>query len=86
MILTDEHFEKNAHIPTEEVKRDLENAERELKGYEDERAAIMQNYNPLRDKLRVYRLDHDISKGREFINELGQILEHRKRSLTPIKH
>lgn len=78
MILTEQQILKNAHIPTDEVERDLENAKRELQGYEDEREAIMRNFNPLRDRLRVIRLDVDISKGREFINELCQILEYRE--------
>jgi hypothetical protein len=38
----------------------------------------MVNYQAVRDKLRVYRLEADISKGHEFIDELNQILKYRQ--------
>jgi hypothetical protein len=78
MKLSNDHMSRIAHIPTSEVEADLRDAERELNGYRVEKDAIESvGINPT-NKVRHYFLSAKCDKGVEFIDELNQILNHRK--------
>lgn len=78
MTLTPQQLEKVSHIPTEEVRQDLREAEIELHGYETEKDAIEKvGVNPS-NKVRHFFLSAKCDKGREFVSELNQILKHRE--------
>lgn len=79
MTLSEQQIANVAHIPTAEVQADLRDAERELHGYEVEKSAIESvGVNPT-NKVRHYFLSAKCDKGREFIDELKQILNHRNK-------
>lgn len=78
MKLTPEKLASVDHIPTAEVEADLIDAQRELAGYETEMHAIESVGINVTNKVRHYFLSAKCDKGREFIDELNQILAHRK--------
>lgn len=78
MTLTPEQLQKVSHIPTAEVEADLLEAERELHGYRHEKRSIEEVGVNMSNKVRHYFLSAKCDKGVEFIDELNQILTHRK--------
>lgn len=77
MKLTPEKLSSVDHIPTHEVESDLLDAQRELNGYETEMQAIESvGINPT-NKVRHYFLSAKVDKGRQFIDELNQLLSYR---------
>ena len=77
MILSSEKLRSLDHIPTTEVEFDLLDARRELNSYLVENDAIESvGVNPT-NRVRHYFLQGKISKGKEFIHELNQILNYR---------
>jgi len=77
MTFTDEQIKKVSHIPTAEVAADLEDAKREINGYEVEMRAIESVGINATNKVRHYFLSAKVDKGRNFVSELSQILNHR---------
>lgn len=78
MNLTPEQLNRVSPIPTEEVEADLLDAQQELNKYETEMRAIEGVGIDPTNKVRHYFLSAKCDKGREFIDELNQILAHRK--------
>lgn len=79
MKLTEEKLNRVAHIPTAEVEQDLAEAKLELDKYEYEKHAIETVGIDPTNRVRHYMLSAKCYKGIEFIDELKQILEHRKK-------
>jgi len=78
MKLSPEKLASVAHIPTHEVKTDLLAAQLELNGYEVEMRAIESVGINMTNKVRHFFLSAKVDKGREFIDELNQILAARQ--------
>jgi len=78
MILPSEKLQSLDHISTAEVEADLLDAQRELSGYELEKQGIELGGVNSTNRVRHYFLQGKIYKGREFIDELNQVLNYRK--------
>jgi excinuclease UvrABC helicase subunit UvrB len=68
--------DRNAHIPTEEIERDIADTEYEIETMQREEAG----YRLVGDKLSVYRADarrDGIKRRQEFIAKLRELLKSR---------
>lgn len=70
------NIEANAHIPTEEIERDIADTQREITDLEDEERILRRN--PIENKVRLYMIGGHISSRRTFIEKLQKIIEARK--------
>jgi len=75
-FLTKDQIHQLNHIPTDEVIKDLEITEKELKDFEDEQSIL--NKNPQQNKVRLYMLGGHILNRKSLISKLKQVLESRK--------
>ena len=75
MKLTKEQIESNNHIPTSEILTDINDTEREIEDFQDEKDVLMRN--PTDNKVRIYMLEGKILKREEFIEKLNCILGYR---------
>ncbi len=75
MKLTKEQIEQNDRIPDSELLVDIDDTEREIKDFQDEKDILMRN--PPENKVRIYMLEGEILKREEFIEKLNQILKYR---------
>jgi len=73
--MSEELIVSNAHIPTSEIEQDIRDTEREIKDMEDELEVLMRN--PPEHKVRIYFLNGGLSKRRNFVARLQEILEYR---------
>lgn len=78
MKLTAEQLAKVAHIPTSEVESDLLEAQAEPAKYQTEKECIEKVGIDPTNKVRHYFLSAKCDKGNMFIDELNQILAHRR--------
>lgn len=69
MALTDEQIEKNAHISTETITKDIYDTIREIQHYREQ---IDLN------KQRIVFAEEQIKSRQEFIEKLREILWHRE--------
>lgn len=76
MEYTLEELRQFDHIPTEEVQKDIEDTEKEIKDLQDEHSILMRN--PQENKLRIYIIEGNINRREEFIEKLNKIIEIRK--------
>lgn len=63
------------HIPTDEIIKDIKDTEKEVTDYEDELEVLMRN--PRENKLRIYMIEGNLLKHREFIIKLNEIKKYR---------
>ena len=75
MKLTKEQIESNNRIPTSEILTDINDTEREIKDFQDEKDILMRS--PTDNKVRIYMLEGKILKREEFIEKLNLILGYR---------
>lgn len=75
--LTKKQIESNSHIPTNEILTDINDTEREIKDFQDEKDILMRN--PVDNKVRIYMLEGRILERQEFIEKLNQIIAYRER-------
>lgn len=77
--MTDEQIEKNNHIPTAEVEKDLQDTEAEIKDFRDELNVL--DRHPQENKVRIYFLTGGIGLRESFCEQMKEILEYRKRKI-----
>lgn len=68
-------FSKVDHIPTDQVRADILDTEKELKDYRDEAEVL--NRNPIQNRLRLYMLSARMSEMKAFIEKLEKLLHYR---------
>jgi hypothetical protein len=78
-MMTQEEMESLSHIPTDTVRADLQETEREIKDKEDERAVLIRN--PIENKVRIYMLEGGISSRKVFVEKLTALLKYRESKL-----
>ena len=66
----------NDHIPTSEVLQDINDTQKEIDNYRDEKEVLMRN--PQSNRLRIYMIDGQISQREQFINQLNEIIKERQ--------
>ena len=66
----------NDSITTSEIKQDIEDTQKEIDGYQDEKDVLMRNSQ--QNKVRIYMLEGRISHRESFIKQLNKIIEERK--------
>ena len=66
----------NDSITTSEIKQDIEDTQKEIDGYQDEKDVLMRNSQ--QNKVRIYMLEGRISHRESFIKQLNKNIEERK--------
>lgn len=65
----------NSHIPTEEIKQDILDTQKEINDYKDEKEILMRN--PSENRVKIYFLEGRISNRSTFIDQLQKIIDLR---------
>ena len=76
--LSEEQIKANSHIPTNEIKQDLADTQKEIADFQDEKNVLMRN--PRENRTRIYLLEGRIIQRQEFVAKLNQILDYRELS------
>jgi hypothetical protein len=69
--------DKNTHISTEEIECDVDDTNNEIEALKKDLQPLLGQ--PLRNKLRINMLEHQINKRQIFVEKLQAILEIRSR-------
>ena len=73
--LTKEQIINNDHIPTSEIKADIEITKSEIKQYKEELDVLMKN--PSNNRLEIMKREAWISERKKFVDKLDQIMTYR---------
>lgn len=69
--------DKNTHISTEEIERDVEDSKDIIEALKKDLQPLLGQ--PMRNKLRINMLEHQINKRQIFVEKLQAILDIRSR-------
>jgi hypothetical protein len=74
--ITAENYKGLDHVPTEDVKWDIEIIDKENKDYRDEKDILMRN--PQQNRTRIYMLEGKISANDQQKEQLLKLLKFRE--------